>query len=285
LLAENGFDTGIVTLNYAEGGRSSGLPLVLLHGGCTRWQSFSALLPTLAQRWHVYAPDMRRHGRSGRVPGAYCLGNFAADIAAFLEGVVGEPVVLYGASMGGFVGILVAARHPQLVRALIIGDSPLDPGKNREGIRRRRERFLFWRDLAGGKLSRDEIGRVVRATPLFPDGMDTSVPARQLLGEDHPWFPELTEELYHLDPEVLSAIVEFEGMHADFDYERLLPRIACLVLIIQGNPEPGGRLTDQEVERAITLLPRATVLRMETVGHMLDPELVLHALTAFLESL
>ena len=42
---------------------------------------------------------------------------------------------------------------------------------------------------------------------------------------------------------------------------------------------------DQEVERAIALLPRATVARMETVGHRLDPELVLQALTAFLESL
>jgi pimeloyl-ACP methyl ester carboxylesterase len=285
LLAEHGFDTGIVTLNYAEGGRSLGLPLVLLHGGCTRWQSFIAILPTLAQRWHVYAPDMRGHGRSGRVAGAYRLNEFATDIAAFLRGVVGEPAALYGASSGGFVRILVAVRHPQLVRALIIGDSPLDPDKNREGIRRRQERFLFWEDLARGKLSRDEIGRAVRATPLFPDGMDTSVPAGQVLGEDHPWFPELTEELYHLDPEVLSAIVEFERMHADFDYEMLLPRIACPVLIIQGNPELGGRLTDQEVERAITLLPRATVARMETVGHMLDPELVLQALTAFLESL
>jgi pimeloyl-ACP methyl ester carboxylesterase len=62
-------------------------------------------------------------------------------------------------------------------------------------------------------------------------------------------------------------------------------RNACPVLIIQGNPELGGRLTDQEVERAIARLPRATGARLETVGHMLDPELVLQALTAFLESL
>jgi pimeloyl-ACP methyl ester carboxylesterase len=284
MLTEHTFDTGTVTLNYAEGGRSSGLPLVLLHAVSTRWQSFKSILPALVQRWHVYAPDLRGHGRSGRVAGAYRLNEFATDIAAFLHGVVGEPAALYGASSGGFVGILVAARHLQVVKALIVGDSPLDQDTNREAVRRHQPRFLFLRDLAGSALSREEIGRAVRAMPLYPHGTETPVPAGQVLGADHPWFPELTEDLYRLDPEVLSAVVEFEAMHADLDYDLLLPRIHCPVLIIQGNSELGGRLTDQEVERAVALLPRATVAYMETVGHILDPDLVQRALTAFLES-
>jgi pimeloyl-ACP methyl ester carboxylesterase len=74
-------------------------------------------------------------------------------------------------------------------------------------------------------------------------------------------------------------------MHADLDYDLLLPQIRCPVLIIQGNPALGGRLTDQEVERAIARLSRPTVARVETVGHLLDPDLVQRALTAFLESL
>src|SRR6266581_3774736 len=54
MLTEHCFNTGIVTLNYAEGA-SSGPPLVLLHGGSARWQSVLPLLPELSQHWHIYA--------------------------------------------------------------------------------------------------------------------------------------------------------------------------------------------------------------------------------------
>jgi len=60
------------------------------------------------------------------------------------------------------------------------------------------------------------------------------------------------------------------------------------VLIIQGSPAQGGMLTDEEIERALTLLPDATVARMDKVGHplhMQDKDAVLAALTAFLNTL
>ena len=62
MLTERQFDTGAVTLNYAEG-PASGPPLVLLHGLSYRWQSWLAVMPTLALRWHLYAPDLRGFGR------------------------------------------------------------------------------------------------------------------------------------------------------------------------------------------------------------------------------
>jgi hypothetical protein len=55
-----------------------------------------------------------------------------------------------------------------------------------------------------------------------------------------------------------------------------------------GKSLPGGALTNEEIERALTLLPSATVARMETVGHPLhtqEKEPVLLALTAFLKTL
>jgi len=68
MFKERTFDTGEVILNYAEG-PASGPPLVLLHGFTGRWQGFLPLLPALSLRWHVYAPDYRGHGKSGRVAG------------------------------------------------------------------------------------------------------------------------------------------------------------------------------------------------------------------------
>ena len=62
MLTEQSFNTGTVTINYAEGG-ASGQPLLLLHGGSARWQSFLPIIPELGQYWHLYVPDLRGHGK------------------------------------------------------------------------------------------------------------------------------------------------------------------------------------------------------------------------------
>src|SRR5579884_3865982 len=97
---EQRFHTGAVEINYGEG-PADGAPLVILHGGSACWQYGSALLTALSDRWHVYAPDFRGHGRSGHVPGRYLLRDYATDTAAFLERVVQQPAILYGHSLGG----------------------------------------------------------------------------------------------------------------------------------------------------------------------------------------
>jgi len=287
MVAEHTFHTGTVELNYAEG-EASGPPIVLLHGGSLRWQSVMPLIPDLAARWHVYAPDLRGHGRSGRVPGRYRLQDYASDVALFLEQVVKAPAILFGHSLGGHVAILVAALHPELVRGLVIGDAPFDRTRLRAAIVRDRARLLHWRDLAGPMHSLDEISEGLKQTPIAVDGQPDLVAADRVFGDESPWFGEMAANLHMLDPQMLDAVVEFDQMHADYEYDRLFPLITCPVLIIQGSPAQGGMLTDEEIERALTLLPDATVARMDKVGHplhMQDKDPVLAALTAFLNTL
>jgi len=125
MFKEGQFDTGTVTINYAEGPQS-GPPLVLLHGGGDRWQYFTPLLPTLATRWHVYAVDLRGHGASGRVPGQYRPEHYTADVTAFIENNFDVPAALLGHSLGGWVALMAAAQLKEKVRALILGDPPLN---------------------------------------------------------------------------------------------------------------------------------------------------------------
>jgi pimeloyl-ACP methyl ester carboxylesterase len=108
-LREQRFHTGTVELNYAEG-PASGEALLYLHGGDGRWQEGRALLEELASAFQVYGLDLRGHGLSGRVPGAYRLQDYVPDVATFLEQVVTRPTVVIGHSMGGHVGIMLAAR-------------------------------------------------------------------------------------------------------------------------------------------------------------------------------
>lgn len=121
---EYSFNTGAVVLNYAEV-PAPGPPLVLLHGGNGRWQSFASILPDLAALWHIYAPDLRGHGKSGWDAGSYRLQDYADDTIAFLRDHIHEPAHLFGHSLGGIVALMVAAQYPEGVRAVAVGDSPL----------------------------------------------------------------------------------------------------------------------------------------------------------------
>lgn len=124
--SESTFDSGVVTLNYSERGQD-GAPLLLLHGLAARWQLFGGLIPALAQDWHVYALDLRGHGKSGHVPGAYRLRDYCDDVLAFVRHHFDAPAVLYGHSLGGWIALTIAADVPALVRAVIVGDTAIFP--------------------------------------------------------------------------------------------------------------------------------------------------------------
>jgi pimeloyl-ACP methyl ester carboxylesterase len=285
------FDTGVVCLNYAEfaatPGATPGDPIVVLHGGSARWQAAQPIIPALTEYGPVYALDLRGHGLSGRVPGHYTLRDYMGDVITFLEGVVRGPAVLFGHSMGGQVAILVAAQRPDLVRALISGDAPFDPAKLRPRLAAARARLLFWRDLAGGRLSRDEIAAAMPNTPVEVAGQAEPVPAHTLFPANTLYYRFMAENLYHLDPDQLTAVVEFDAMHAGLDYRVLFPQITCPVLLLQGNPALDG-MPDEDVAAGLALLADGRVARMETVGHPLhtvDPVPVMAAIAAFLAAL
>jgi len=288
-IQERSFDTGAVTINYAEG-PSSGPPLVLLHGGSGRWQTLEVIIPDLAARFHLYAPDFRGHGRSGRVPGRYRFQDYADDTIAFLRQRVAEPAHLFGHSLGGEIALLVAAQCPECVRAVVVGDSPLTRVKEPSGhLRRGRARTAAWRDLAGGRLSIDELVEALKDAPTEVPGQDRPVSMRQKHGEDSALFAWLATNLYYNDPDVLTALLDdYEATTAGYEMDEVLPTIRCPVLLLQADPDAGGVMTDAEVERALPLLRRPRHVRLEQTGHFLfDPrkEPALCAMIEFFHSI
>jgi len=284
---EHSFDTGTVTINYAEG-PPSGLPLVLLHGGSGRWQNYEDVIPDLAARFHLYAPDFRGHGKSGRVPGRYRLQDYANDTITFLRQCVAESACLFGSSMGGMVALMVAAQAPGDVRAVVVGDSPLtrrtDSSAHRDRARARTE---AWRDLAGGKLSIAEIIEALKDAPTEIPGQDEPVTMREKYGEDSGNYTWVATNLYYNDPDMLTAVLE-GTMTVGYEIEKVLPAIRCPVLLLQADPDAGGVMTDAEVERALPLLAHPQHVRFEQRSHALflpEKEPVLRAIVEFFESL
>lgn len=266
LFREATFDTGSVVLNYAEG-PAAGPALVMLHGGTGRWQLYYGMLAELAKRCHIYAPDLRGHGKSGWVPRGYTIRDYVEDIGAFLREVSG-PAVLMGHSLGGIVAVATAKAYPDLVRALIVGDAPLDAVTWGQTMREQRGKNAAWRALSGGRHPVDEIERRLGDAP---EGSST---LREIFGEGSPIIRDLAERLYLHDPDMLGMLIEeFGNVAAGYNMETVLPGILCPVLLLQADPAAGGALTDEDVQRALPLLANPTHLRFSGMDHLLfhDP--------------
>ena len=290
---EKRFDTGKVVLNYFEGPQPEDRPrtlppVVLLHGGSGNWQHLGSLLEGLCRRLQVYAPDLRGHGKSGRVSHGYTLRDYAEDTAAFLRQVSG-PAFIFGHSLGGIVALMTAGAYPTLTRGVLVGDSPLDaatwealmqgPGLGR---------IRTWIGLAGGQVPVEEI--IARLKDADADELDplTQIPLRMrdVFGEDHPVYRDLAERLYEHDPQVLEMILDdYPRVAGGFEMEHLLPAIRCPVLLMQADPSAGGVMTDAEVTRGMALLSQPSLVRFPGLSHLLhiqDPEKVLRGMEAFL---
>src|SRR5512136_1510814 len=106
------FTTGDVTLNYVVG-PDNGLPLLLIPGQMESWQGYKCVLPELSKRFHVFATDLRGHGKSTRTPGQYSYNICGNDLKRFIREVIRQPTLVAGLSSGGVLAIWLAANAPE----------------------------------------------------------------------------------------------------------------------------------------------------------------------------
>lgn len=104
--------------------------IVAVHGITSShlaWQQLADALPGV----RIVAPDLRGRGQSHALAGPAGMASHADDLAAVCAAFGLEDVVTVGHSMGGFVAVVFAHRHPELVSRLVLVDGglPLDvPG-------------------------------------------------------------------------------------------------------------------------------------------------------------
>ncbi|MFA6954447.1 MAG: alpha/beta hydrolase [Thermoanaerobaculia bacterium] len=108
---------------YREAGPKDAPTILLLHGFPTSSHMFRNLIPALADKYHVVAPDYPGYGNSS-APSAqefdYTFDNLAKIVEKFTEKVGLKKYSIYLMDYGAPVGFRLAARHPERVQTLIV---------------------------------------------------------------------------------------------------------------------------------------------------------------------
>ncbi|MFX0093493.1 MAG: alpha/beta fold hydrolase [Candidatus Hodarchaeota archaeon] len=121
---ETMYDTGSIKMNYAEG-PPNGSPLVLLPGQAGTWENYEKVMIPLSKSFHVFAVDIRGHGKTDWPTGNYTFDLMGDDMVAFLENRVKSPAVISGNSSGGLIALWIAANKPDLAKGIVLEDPPL----------------------------------------------------------------------------------------------------------------------------------------------------------------
>jgi pimeloyl-ACP methyl ester carboxylesterase len=113
---------GGINVFYREAGPKGAPKLLLLHGFPSASHMFRDLIPRLADRFHIIAPDLPGFGQSdmpARDAFTYSFDAIAEVIDRFTEAVGFDRFALYVFDYGAPVGFRIAARHPDRVTAII----------------------------------------------------------------------------------------------------------------------------------------------------------------------
>jgi pimeloyl-ACP methyl ester carboxylesterase len=116
---------GGVELHYVEGGQ--GVAVILVHGGLEDYRSWQPQMEAFSKGYHTIAYS-RRHNYPNRpveIGSDYSALVDAEDLAGLITTLKLAPAHVVGLSHGAYAALLLAVRHPTLVRSLVLCEAPI----------------------------------------------------------------------------------------------------------------------------------------------------------------
>jgi len=241
--------------------------IVFAHGLLWSGRMFDHQVGALKERFRCITFDFRGQGKSSVTEEGYGMDTLTEDAAALIETLQCAPCHFLGLSMGGFVGMRLAIRHPDLLRSLILVETTADPEPAENKGRYRLLNFIArWFGLG---LVADRVMPIMFGEKFLND------PERSL--ERREWRARLIANDRRGITRAVKGVVERDGIYDQID------QIAIPTLIIVGDqdtatvPEKSRRMQARIRGSKLVVIPGA--------GHtstVEEPEAVNNALADFL---
>jgi pimeloyl-ACP methyl ester carboxylesterase len=245
-----------VTLIGDVTGPADGLPVLFLHGGGQTRGSWGRAANQAAKKgYRAISLDLRGHGESEWAPDRrYDLQRFVEDVTTVI-GVLSQPPILVGASLGGSTALLIAASKSPPVSGLVLVDIAI-----RLETQGTSEVRAFMASAPLGFATPDDAADAVAAyLPHRERPADTSGLMRNLRKRENGRY------YWHWDPAFATPVGE--RPHADQEaLESAARRIDIPTLLVRG--ERSRVLSPEGAREFLSLVPRAEYVEVDRADHM-----------------
>ena len=123
-------------ISFEDSGPRGGVPVVFIHGFPFDRTMWEPQVREVSKNRRVLAYDVRGHGRSPAGDGQYSMELFVDDLVMLLDQLKVERAVLCGLSMGGYIALRAAERHPERISGLVLCDTKSAPDTDEARIKR-----------------------------------------------------------------------------------------------------------------------------------------------------
>lgn len=253
-------------IHYEDTG-GSGPTAVFAHGVLWSTAMYRFQMEAFRDRFRCVAFDFRGQGKSEVTASGYDMETLAQDAAQLIDKLGLAPVHFVGLSMGGFIGMRLAARRPELIRTLALLDTSSDP-----------EPLL---NIPKYKLLL-LLSRVVGVKPLLPQVMKTMF--AKTFRKD-PARAELRRQMEQalVDNDMVGGGRALDGiLYRKAFPDEELAKIRCPTLVLSGAED--SAIVPARSERTARLIPGAKFVTVPRAGHtstIEEPEAVNAALREF----
>lgn len=242
--------------------------VVAIHGVTSSHLAFAAVAQALPE-YRVVAPDLRGRGKSNHLAGPYGMARHADDVKSLLDHLGIERALPLGHSMGAFVSLVLADRHPGLTDRLVLIDGGI-PLELPEGISSD-ESIAAILGPAATRLSmtfptREAYQQLWRGHPAFAHLWNADVEAYadyDLAGTEPNLKPATAYEALAEDTIDLGR--------ADGDLIQAIDHLAVPALLLQAErgilDQPEGLYRDDYLAEWAPRVPQLTVRKIADVNH------------------
>ena len=116
-------DLGTVQINYREDGDPGSAPVVFSNSLGTDYRLWDAVVPYLPENLRIIRYDKRGHGLSSCPPPPYSMDSLVSDAELLIDHLRVKDCLFVGLSIGGMTAQALAAKRPDLVRAMVISNT------------------------------------------------------------------------------------------------------------------------------------------------------------------